>query len=177
MTQQPAAPRCDQDSAVFKHQSSLGRGLFLRPQHFQHQDAYHEWRLAQVTRLLHPYAWGLRSIQIDADALQTGMLRVLELQAVLPDGELATPRPKTILLPPPVCAERGSLTYHKATMTIWSFFLALAPLRHSGTNMAASREAADVAVRYFQHPVQAADVFAGSAIGSDRAAQVGALAA
>ncbi len=133
-----------------------GEGLFLRPQHFQHQDAYHEWRLAQVTRLLHPYAWGLRSIQIDADALQTGMLRVLELQAVLPDGELYN-APTEDDLPPPVAL--SELTDVSQGGNDLVFHLALAPLRHSGTNMADSREAADVAVRYFQHPVQAADVF------------------
>ena len=27
-----------------------GEGLFLRPQHFQQQDAYHEWRLSQAMR-------------------------------------------------------------------------------------------------------------------------------
>ena len=65
-----------------------GEGLFLRRQHFQQQDAYHEWRLAQMSRLLHPYAWGVRHVKIDPDALQTGLLRLLELQVVLPDGEL-----------------------------------------------------------------------------------------
>ena len=78
-----------------------GEGLFLRPQHFQQQDAYHEWRLSQMTRLLHPYAWGVRHIKIDPDALQTGLLRVLELQAVLPDGELFN-APSEDELPPPV---------------------------------------------------------------------------
>ena len=37
-----------------------GEGLFLRPQHFQHQDAYHEWRLAQSVRNLHPYISSVR---------------------------------------------------------------------------------------------------------------------
>ena len=46
-----------------------GEGLFLRPQHFQRQDAYHEWRLAEVARTLHPYAWGVRRLRVDADAL------------------------------------------------------------------------------------------------------------
>ena len=46
-----------------------GEGLFLRPQHFQQQDAYHEWRLAQSTKLLHPYAWGVRHLKVDAQEL------------------------------------------------------------------------------------------------------------
>ena len=39
-----------------------GEGLFLRPQHFQRQDAYHEARLQAVAGALHPYAWGVREI-------------------------------------------------------------------------------------------------------------------
>ena len=65
-----------------------GEGLFLRPQHFQQQDAYHEWRLTQAVRNLHPYAWGVRSVKIDVDALLAGRLRLTDLQLVQPDGEM-----------------------------------------------------------------------------------------
>ena len=68
-----------------------GEGLFLRPQHFQHQDAYHEWRLAEATRSLHPYAWGVRRVRVDAEGLQTGVLRLDELALVFPDGESSSP--------------------------------------------------------------------------------------
>ena len=37
-----------------------GEGLFLRPQHFQQQDRYHEARVNQTARALHPYCWGVR---------------------------------------------------------------------------------------------------------------------
>jgi hypothetical protein len=53
-----------------------GEGQFLRPQHFQLQDAYHEWRLAEMATSLHPYAWGLRKLSIDTDALASGVLRI-----------------------------------------------------------------------------------------------------
>ena len=59
----------------------------LRPQHFQRQDAYHEWRQADTARAMHPYSWGLRRLKVDVDALATGSLRVIELQAVFPDGD------------------------------------------------------------------------------------------
>lgn len=133
-----------------------GEGLFLRPQHFQHQDAYHEWRLSQMARVLHPYAWGIRSLKVDPDALQTGLLRLLEVQAILPDGEIYN-APSEDDLPPPVALE--TLTESGNAQGDLVFHLALAPLRSSGTNMAASREAADTAVRYFQHAVQASDAF------------------
>jgi len=38
-----------------------GEGLFLRPQHFQLLDRYHESRSADLARAIHPYAWGLRA--------------------------------------------------------------------------------------------------------------------
>lgn len=131
-----------------------GEGLFLRPQHFQQQDAYHEWRLAQMSRLLHPYAWGVRHLKVDPDALQTGLLRLLELQVVLPDGEMFN-APGEDELPPPVSLSTlghdgsGELLFH----------LALAPVRASGTNMASTQHEADTAVRYFRTPIQAADSY------------------
>jgi type VI secretion system protein ImpJ len=132
-----------------------GEGLFLRPQHFQQQDAYHEWRLAQMTRLLHPYAWGVRHVKLDPDALQTGLLRILELQVVFPDGELFN-APAEDDLPSPVSL--ASMT--EATPNgenLWH--LALAPIRASGTNMAATKEQADTAVRYYRSPLQSADAY------------------
>lgn len=130
-----------------------GEGLFLRPQHFQQQDAYHEARLAQMSRLLHPYAWGIRHVKIDHDALQTGLLRVIELQAVLPDGELFdAPGEDELPLPvslPELIQSGGDMVFH----------LALAPLRASGTNMAANRDEADTAVRYYRSSREVADVY------------------
>ena len=64
-----------------------GEGLFLRPQHFQRQDLYHESRLAEMSRAIHPYLWGVRSLKFDTEALSGGILRVTELNAILPDGE------------------------------------------------------------------------------------------
>jgi len=50
-----------------------GEGLFLRPQHFQQQDRYHEARLHQTAQALHPYLWGVRDIQWDFDGLKAGI--------------------------------------------------------------------------------------------------------
>lgn len=65
-----------------------GEGLFLRPQHFQQQDRYHEARLNQTACALHPYAWGVRKLTIDHDALRHDVLRVEELSILFPDGEV-----------------------------------------------------------------------------------------
>ena len=65
-----------------------GEGLFLRPQHFQQQDRYHEHRLHRSVKAVHPYAWGVDRLSIDMEALAHNTLRLLELSLVLPDGEL-----------------------------------------------------------------------------------------
>lgn len=78
-----------------------GEGLFLRPQHFQQQDAYHESRLQQVASALCPHGWGLRHARLDVDGLASGTLRVLQLSAIFPDGEVYV-APEGDELPPPL---------------------------------------------------------------------------
>ena len=102
------------------HTSKLlwGEGLFLRPQHFQQQDAYHESRLHQVASALHPHAWGLRRARIDVDGLGSGTLRVLQLSAIFPDGEVycapgADELPEPLALHDASCDARG-ITVHLA---------------------------------------------------------------
>jgi type VI secretion system protein ImpJ len=78
-----------------------GEGLFLRPQNFQQQDAYHEHRLDYAIKALHPYSWGLQSINVDRDALANRSLRITELSVIFPDGEqLSAPHQDD--LPPPL---------------------------------------------------------------------------
>ncbi len=113
-----------------------------------------------MSRLLHPYAWGVRHIKVDPDALQIGLLRILELQVVFPDGELFN-APTEDELPPPVSLGALSESGHQ-TSTDAVFHLALAPLRSNGTNMAATREEADTAARYYRSPIQAADAYTDS---------------
>lgn len=132
-----------------------GEGLFLRPQHFQRQDAYHEWRLAESTRMLHPYAWGVRRLRVDADALASGVLRFLEVQIVLPDGELCS-APQEDELPEPV-----SLTGIPAGVAEMVFHVALPPMRTNATNFAAqaSETQARSDVRFQQANEPASDWF------------------
>ena len=67
-----------------------GEGLFLRPQHFQQQDRYHEARLNETSSALHPYCWGVRRLAIDTDALKADTLRVTDL-ALIPGTVGAAP--------------------------------------------------------------------------------------
>jgi type VI secretion system protein ImpJ len=130
-----------------------GEGQFLRPQHFQLQDAYHEWRLAEVGSSLHPYAWGLRKLSIDIDALSTGVLRIEHLQAILPDGEVFN-APQEDPLPPPV-----SLHHTEAGVSEITFHAVMAPVRSTGSNFSSSGEASDGAVRYQQKNQASPDLF------------------
>jgi type VI secretion system protein ImpJ len=134
-----------------------GEGLFLRPQHFQRQDAYHEWRLAEGMRALHPYAWGVRKCRIDTDALQSGVLRFTELQIVFPDGEFYT-APSEDDLPEPV-----SLAQLPPEATDFVWHAAIAPMRSTGTNSSAGEQQPDTSLRYRQSGQGAADWFTGAA--------------
>lgn len=128
-----------------------GEGLFLRPQHFQRQDAYHEARLVDQTRALHPYAWGLRRMVVDTDALAANVLRLDELQLILPDGELFA-APQSDPLPPPV-----SLQAVPAAQTDLLFHAAMAALRPQGSNFSAEPRELDGSVRYLQTTASAPD--------------------
>ena len=134
-----------------------GEGLFLRPQHFQRQDAYHEWRLAEMARALHPYSWGVRRAKIDADALASGVLRFTELQLVFADGELFS-APQEDPLPAPVAL--GAIAAGTSELV---FHVALAPMRQSGSNFSAAEQAADSERRYAQKSQPAADWFTAAA--------------
>ena len=63
-------------------------GMFLRPQHLQQHDRWLESTLEQRVQDLEPYAWGLRSLEIGADALEIGQLQVTSAEAVFPDGSV-----------------------------------------------------------------------------------------
>ncbi len=136
-----------------------GEGLFLRPQHFQRQDAYHEWRLAEACRALHPYAWGVRRCRIDSVALAAGVLRFEELQLVFPDGESYS-APQEDDVPAPV-----SLDGIPAGASEVVFHAGLARMRANGSNFSGNAAEPDASLRFAQHDVPAADWFTGAAPG------------
>jgi type VI secretion system protein ImpJ len=99
-----------------------GQGLFLRPQHFQQQDRYHEARLHHTAQALHPYLWGVRSIEWDYDALKADRLRLQSLSLIFRDGEIvdapsSDPLPVAVdlsVIPPSVL----ELTWYAALPTL-----------------------------------------------------------
>lgn len=133
-----------------------GEGLFLRPQHFQQQDRYHEARLNDTANALHPYCWGVRKLVIDLDALKADTLRITELSLIFPDGEILH-APDRDALPPQV--RLGELAGSNQTL---GFHAALPALKDHGENCAARGESrADT--RFGQHEHDTFDLFTDAA--------------
>jgi type VI secretion system protein ImpJ len=63
-------------------------GMLLSPQHFQQFAARHELLSHFLFTQATPFAWGIRKLQIDETALGAGLLSILNLEAILPDGLL-----------------------------------------------------------------------------------------
>jgi len=76
-------------------------GLFLRPQHFQQNDRYHEHLLMSRVRYATPYPWGFSYLEIDRDLAQQSKFGLRRAAGVMPDG---TPFdiPADSPLPPPI---------------------------------------------------------------------------
>ncbi|MFT4256661.1 MAG: type VI secretion system baseplate subunit TssK [Pseudoxanthomonas sp.] len=127
-----------------------GEGMFLRPQHFQQQDAYHEGRLRDLTGTLHPYAWGVRHCSFDLGSLASGTLRPLQLSVVFPDGEPYS-APGEDELPAAL-----SLSELPAGVQATTIYLALPLLRAQGGNCG---QEVDGAARFLQSNRQTQDLF------------------
>ena len=61
-------------------------GMLLAPQHFQWLSQRGEALLQYHAAAISPFHWGVRHLEIDKVLLVDGVLRVVELEAVLPDG-------------------------------------------------------------------------------------------
>jgi type VI secretion system protein ImpJ len=68
-------------------------GMLLAPQHFQQSSQRQEMLVQYNTLLVAPYGWGVRRLALDLKLLPGGTVRVLDLEAVLPDGTLVSHKP------------------------------------------------------------------------------------
>lgn len=68
-------------------------GMLLAPQHFQQSCWRQEMLLQYSSLMLAPYCWGIRRLALDTKLLPAGTVRVLDLEAVMPDGAVVMHRP------------------------------------------------------------------------------------
>ncbi|MYM87601.1 type VI secretion system baseplate subunit TssK [Rugamonas sp. FT82W] len=129
-----------------------GEGLFLRPQHFQQQDQYHEQRLHHSLQALHPYAWGVNQLQIDRDALANNSLRVLELSLRFQDGELYSAPGEDEL---PDTVDLSQLAQSQQSVT---FYAALPAFKPFGGNFGDGANGGN-AVRFLQSNRETPDLY------------------
>jgi type VI secretion system protein ImpJ len=61
-------------------------GMLLAPQHFQWLSLRSEALLQYHASAISPFHWGVRHLEIDRVLLVDGVLRIVELEAVMPDG-------------------------------------------------------------------------------------------
>ena len=70
-------------------------GMLLAPQHFQQMTARIDDLLHYQIEAAAPFHWGIKSLTIDTVLLIEGTFRVLELEAVMPDGLVVYHTPVT----------------------------------------------------------------------------------
>ncbi len=63
-------------------------GMFLRPQHMQQHDRFHDAQMRHRTRLLQRYGWGISKLELDQQLLDMGTLAIKRCEGILPDGTL-----------------------------------------------------------------------------------------
>ena len=68
-------------------------GMLLAPQHIQQLSLRQEQLLHYHAQMFAPFHWGVRHLKVDPVLLVDGTFRVLELEAVMPDGLLVSHPP------------------------------------------------------------------------------------
>lgn len=61
-------------------------GMLLSPQHFQQNDIHAQAMLQQRLASVTPHACGVRRLQLDSTRLADGLIKIIECDAVTPDG-------------------------------------------------------------------------------------------
>lgn len=137
-----------------KHQVLWGEGLFLRPQHFQIQDDYHNSQRALGMRLMCPYTYGIADFQIDAQLLESHLLSFQSIVAVLPDGTIYQ-APRTDALPKPITIDP------QANDNDIYVFLSLDIVHSHGSNIQTADS--ENSKRYIRGAIEAQDLYSQAA--------------
>jgi len=137
-----------------KNRVLWGEGLFLRPQHFQIQDTYHNSQRALSMMLMHPYAYGVSDVRIDKQLLESNLLSFQSIYGVLPDGTIYQ-APRTDALPKAVALDtqdNGDEVF---------VFLSLEIVHNGGCNI--QTDHSENPARYVRGAVEAHDLYSQAA--------------
>jgi type VI secretion system protein ImpJ len=129
-----------------RHRVVWTKGMFLTPQHFQTQDRFFEDQL-QFRLSASNYAnWGVTDLEVDAEALSNGQVRLIKCRGIMPDGE-AFDIPDTDDVPP----SRAVSDHFPPQRDALEIFLALPELRSKARNVSIeeAREGGPSNTRYF----------------------------
>ncbi|HEY2538718.1 MAG TPA: type VI secretion system baseplate subunit TssK [Stellaceae bacterium] len=109
------------DARVIPEAVQWHEGMLLSPQHFQLAARRTEALAAYLSEAAAPFCWGVQRLQIDASLLLEAVFRVVELEAVLPDGLLVIypasddePRLELDLKSAEIDAQKAPVTVHVA---------------------------------------------------------------
>ncbi len=102
-------------------------GMFLSPQHLQAADRYTLRRIQETEEWFNPFAWGLKSLEIDQAALANFVVDLQSCEARFPDGtHLSIPTDTTVA---PVMLREALSSAASTTV-----YLAVPPLRLGQAN-------------------------------------------
>lgn len=127
-----------------------GEGLFLRPQHFQIQDLYHEQRLNQTIQALAAFPYGIRKLEFDKVQLQNNILALNHVDMLWFDGDVYK-APEQDLLPENMQLD----STHMADQVI--VYIAFPALHHGSSNLQSTNQIRPV--RYSSKQVNCPDMF------------------
>ncbi len=123
-------------------------GMFLKPHHFQAADRYMRERIRESEDWLHPHDWGLRSVDLDADAIGNFLVVLRGCQARFKDGTTVT-IPDEVTIDP---LELRSALANKPEVTL---FLAVPTIQAGRENVTQARTGDGP--RYFLSSIESAD--------------------
>ncbi len=151
-------------------------GMFLRPQHFQAADRHWAEALSQSDRWDHEYNYGLREIEISAEAIANYHVQLTVCQARMRDGTLVSVRPgdEPDRVDLKSSMEETESMFLKVDMKeafdhdpVVRVFLAVPKLKLGSANVGVAGDGATS--RYFPQPRELADESAG---GNDQQIQL-----
>lgn len=114
-----------------QHRVVWTKGVFLTPQHFQTQDQFFQDALHHRFAMSQFCNWGVAELEIDREAVQNGLVRLIRSRGLMPDGE-PFQMPEVDDLPP----SRALGDHFPSTQAALDVYLALPERRLAGRNVA-----------------------------------------